>query len=163
MKENYAMEELDDTDIQLLKLLGDDSEITIKELANRVNLSSSPVFERVKRLKTNTPLQALVMMNDPQVNEAARVLAESLIDDEAGIEKAFRLIICRKASDKEINLLNDYYRTEKDHFNKNLIDAEELISIGEFKHKNAKDKASLAAMIEVIMTIYNMNTNVYSR
>jgi len=44
---------LDDTDLQLLKLLGDDSKVTMKELAAKVNLSPSPVFERVKRLEAN--------------------------------------------------------------------------------------------------------------
>ncbi|HZY80413.1 MAG TPA: PSD1 and planctomycete cytochrome C domain-containing protein [Cyclobacteriaceae bacterium] len=110
----------------------------------------------VRRLRTNTPLQALVMMNDPQVNEAARVLAESLINDEDKIEKAFRLIICRKASNKEIDILSKYFEEEKKTFTSNVADADKLISIGEFKHQKIEDKAGLAAMIEVIMTIYNM-------
>ncbi|HEX8059957.1 MAG TPA: PSD1 and planctomycete cytochrome C domain-containing protein [Cyclobacteriaceae bacterium] len=110
----------------------------------------------VRRMRTNTPLQALVMMNDPQVNEAARVLAESLMSEEAKIEKAFRLIICRKGTDKEISILKDYYNSEREVFVKNTDDANKVINIGEFKHQNVADKASLAAMIEVIMTIYNM-------
>jgi hypothetical protein len=110
----------------------------------------------VRRLRTNTPLQALVMMNDPQVNEAARVLAEKLVSDDSKIEKAFRLILCRKANDKELNILNDYFNTEKLLFEKTPGDADKLIAIGEFKHQSTGDKASLAAMIEVIMTIYNM-------
>lgn len=110
----------------------------------------------VKRLRTNTPLQALVMMNDPQVNEAARVLAESLADDENNIEKAFRLIICRKANSKEIGLLKDYFESEKKIFESNPEEANKLIAIGEYKHQDIADRASLAAMIEVIMTIYNM-------
>jgi hypothetical protein len=108
----------------------------------------------VRRLRTNTPLQALVMMNDPQVNEAARVLAEKLIADDAKIEKAFRLIICRKASDKEINILKNYFEAEKKAISAEAAD--HLIAIGEYKHQNTSDKVSLAAMIEVIMTIYNM-------
>jgi hypothetical protein len=110
----------------------------------------------VRRLRTNTPLQALVMMNDPQVNEAARVLAESLMDDGDKIEKAFRLIICRKASDKEINILEKYFQDEKKIFEKSPEEATKLINTGEYEHKPIDDKASLAAMIEVIMTIYNM-------
>ena len=110
----------------------------------------------VRRLRTNTPLQALVMMNDPQVNEAARVLAESLLNDEKKIEKAFRTIICRKATDKEINILSDYFDAEKNIFQKTPEQADKLIAIGEYKHQDTPDKASLAAMIEVIMTIYNM-------
>jgi hypothetical protein len=108
----------------------------------------------VRRLRTNTPLQALVMMNDPQVNEAARVLAESLINDEQKIEKAFRLIICRKPGSDELRILSEYFESEKKNIQ--VADAEKIISIGEFKHQNVEDKASLAAMIEVIMTIYNM-------
>jgi hypothetical protein len=102
----------------------------------------------------------LVMMNDPQVNEAARVLAESLmaesIEDADRISKAFRLIICRKASEKERGILEKYFNTEKKNFETNIKAAEDLIAIGEYKHRPTNDRAGLAAMIEVIMTIYNM-------
>jgi Lrp/AsnC family leucine-responsive transcriptional regulator len=60
------MEDLDSTDIQLLKLLGEDSEITVKELATRVNLSTSPVFERVKRLKTNGYIKKYIALIDAE-------------------------------------------------------------------------------------------------
>jgi len=60
------MEGLDDTDIQLLKLLGEDSEITIKDLAVKVHLSPSPVFERVKRLKTNGYIKKYVAIIDAE-------------------------------------------------------------------------------------------------
>lgn len=46
------MEELDKIDRQLLKLLGEDSNVTVKDLARKVNLSATPVFERIKRLET---------------------------------------------------------------------------------------------------------------
>lgn len=45
------MEELDDKDVQLLRLLQKNAKLTVKELAKEVNLSTSPVFERVKRLE----------------------------------------------------------------------------------------------------------------
>lgn len=45
------MEHLDDKDLQLLRLLQKDAKLTVKELAKEVNLSPSPVFERVKRLE----------------------------------------------------------------------------------------------------------------
>ncbi|MBB6109208.1 Lrp/AsnC family transcriptional regulator, leucine-responsive regulatory protein/Lrp/AsnC family transcriptional regulator [Mucilaginibacter lappiensis] len=60
------MEDLGETDIQLLKLLGEDSEVTIKELAARVNLSPSPVFERVKRLKTNGYIKKYIALIDAE-------------------------------------------------------------------------------------------------
>ncbi|MBB6127197.1 Lrp/AsnC family transcriptional regulator [Mucilaginibacter lappiensis] len=60
------MEDLDETDIQLLKLLGEDSEVTIKELAARVNLSPSPVFERVKRLKASGYIKKYIALIDAE-------------------------------------------------------------------------------------------------
>ncbi|KQM37668.1 Lrp/AsnC family transcriptional regulator [Chryseobacterium sp. JJR-5R] len=45
------MDHLDDKDMQLLRLLQKDAKLTVKELAKEVNLSASPVFERVKRLE----------------------------------------------------------------------------------------------------------------
>lgn len=45
------MEQLDDKDLQLLKLLQKNAKLTVKELAREVSLSPSPVFERVKRLE----------------------------------------------------------------------------------------------------------------
>ncbi|WP_448698840.1 Lrp/AsnC family transcriptional regulator [Mucilaginibacter sp. AW1-3] len=63
------MDELDDTDKQLLRLLGEDSEITIKELATRVNLSHTPVFERVKKLKSNGYIKKYIaLINAEKLN-----------------------------------------------------------------------------------------------
>lgn len=45
------MEQLDDKDLQLLRLLQKNAKLTVKELAKEVSLSASPVFERVKRLE----------------------------------------------------------------------------------------------------------------
>ncbi|WP_426478262.1 Lrp/AsnC family transcriptional regulator [Chryseobacterium sp. CBSDS_008] len=45
------MEQLDDKDVQLLRLLQKNAKLTVKELAKEVHLSTSPVFERVKRLE----------------------------------------------------------------------------------------------------------------
>ncbi len=45
------MDHLDNKDLQLLRLLQSDAKLTVKELAKEVNLSPSPVFERVKRLE----------------------------------------------------------------------------------------------------------------
>ncbi|MEH6309013.1 Lrp/AsnC family transcriptional regulator [Olivibacter sp. CPCC 100613] len=60
------METLDDVDIQLLKLLGADAKFTIKELATKVNLSPSPVFERVKRLETNGYIKKYIALIDAE-------------------------------------------------------------------------------------------------
>jgi hypothetical protein len=114
----------------------------------------------VKRVRTNTPLQALVLLNDPQVLEAARVLAEKLsaekLTDDQRVEKAFRLIICRKANDKEKQILFDYYKKEKEQFLTQPAKAESFLRVGEYKHERISDKVAAAALMQVVHTIYNM-------
>lgn len=63
----------------------------------------------VKRLRSNTPLQALTLLNDPVYVEAARALAErarrQANDDESRLTCAFRLCVARKPNEKEIQIL----------------------------------------------------------
>ncbi len=115
----------------------------------------------VRRLRTNTPLQTLVMMNDPVVVESSRVLAERLMLEkttpENKIHKAFQLILCRQAKSQEFSILKDYFEKEQPLFLSNRKTAEQLITAGEFRHEDVADKTTLAALMEVIMTIYNMD------
>jgi hypothetical protein len=115
----------------------------------------------VKRMRTNTPLQALAMMNDPMVLEASRVLAERLMIESTSpkekIEKAFRLIACRKAERKEIDLLEKYFGDGKKTFSENPASAKKFIQAGEYKHENVKDVESLASLMQVVQTIYNLD------
>lgn len=60
------MEKLDQTDLKLLKLLQEDSSLTTKELAQRVNLSPTPVFERVKQLEREGFIKKYVAILDPE-------------------------------------------------------------------------------------------------
>lgn len=116
----------------------------------------------VKRLKTNTPLQALVMMNDPAVLEASRVLAASLLkeqgDVKAKVTKAFRMIVCRKPTEKEVEVLTAYYEKQM----KTMVDAkaDKIIAVGEYPLVKTADKKSLAAMARVISTIYNLEETI---
>ena len=60
------MERLDEIDLQLLRLLGENAKLTIKELADRVNLSHTPVFERVKRLESNGYIKKYIALIDAE-------------------------------------------------------------------------------------------------
>ena len=112
----------------------------------------------IGRLKTNTPLQALVMMNDPTVLEASRVLAAKLLSENSQVKekliKAFRLIVCRKPTDKEIEVLTTYYAEEDKTLNKDK--AEKLLAIGEYPIPEKINRKNLAVMMRVISTIYNL-------
>lgn len=60
------METLDRIDKQLLKLLGENSNVTVKDLATAVKLSATPVFERVKRLETNGYIKKYIAWLDAE-------------------------------------------------------------------------------------------------
>ena len=112
----------------------------------------------VKRLRTNTPLQALVMLNDPTVLESARVLAAKLLQYNSGskykIIKAFRLIMCRHPQEKELAILTAYYNDELK--NMKADDAKKLLSVGEYPVPENLNKVTLATMMKVVDTIYNL-------
>jgi hypothetical protein len=73
---------------------------------------------RVKRTRSNTPLQALTLLNDPVYVQAARALAARIVHDEpnAGVDQqldhAFRLAVARPPSTPELNLLRKLYDSE---------------------------------------------------
>jgi hypothetical protein len=115
----------------------------------------------ISRSRTNTPLQALILLNDPMVNEAARVFAEKLIKNNKGnvdemISLAFRSIVCRKAKSKEINTLLSYYKEQYAYFSTRLGQAEKIINQGEYPQEPIKDKNAVASLALTILTIYNL-------
>ncbi len=115
----------------------------------------------VKRLNTNTPLQALVMLNDPHVLEASRVLAEHLIAKEDlkisdKIENAFSRIVCRPIQKNEEKLFKDYFEEELANFQTFPEEAENLLAAGEYPRNNDLDSATTAAFMQVVHLMYNM-------
>jgi hypothetical protein len=116
----------------------------------------------VKRLKTNTPLQALVMMNDPTVLEASRVLAAKLLEEKTDtkekIATAFRLIVCRKPGEKEVEVLTNYYNKQLQTIEDES--AAKMLSIGEHPVNEQINKKTLAAMMRIISTIYNLEETI---
>ena len=114
----------------------------------------------VKRSKTNTPLQALMMMNDPLVLEASRVLAQQLLPgkttEEEKVKTAFKRIMCRNATEKEMKLLMDYYKEQQQLFAQKKLNAEKILKVGEYPMNDKLDPAQLAALMKVINTIYNL-------
>jgi hypothetical protein len=115
----------------------------------------------VKRLRTNTPLQALVMLNDPLVLEASRVLAEKLLasgdDVQQRIVTAFRLIACRTPAAKETERLIKYHDMERARFRENPERAKQFTNAGEYPKNEQLNKADLAAMMQVIHLLYNLD------
>lgn len=118
----------------------------------------------VNRLRTNTPLQALVMLNDPLILETSRVFAERLMQQNLTSEEkilyAFRSITCRKPKDEELKILLNYFEEEKVKFASSPEEATEFIRAGEYPQTAIEDISSLAALMQVVHTIYNMEESI---
>jgi hypothetical protein len=114
----------------------------------------------VTRNRTNTPLQALAMLNDPLVLEASRVLANNLISegksDEEAIKEAFVRILCRAPKEEEIALLLEYHTEELKRFKKQPEIILETVKAGEFPLDQYSDRPETAALMQVIVAIYNV-------
>ncbi|HEV3144745.1 MAG TPA: DUF1553 domain-containing protein, partial [Gemmataceae bacterium] len=115
-----------------------------------------------RRERTNTPLQALLMMNESQYVECARALAERTLhgagtDSEARITHMFRLATCRKPDAGEMKellaTLKDYSAT----YAKNSETAKKLIAIGETKPDAKLAPTELAAWTMVANVILNLD------
>lgn len=113
----------------------------------------------VIRQKTNTPLQALVMMNDPQILEASRVLAYSVIksskNQNEGIKRSFEKILGRAPSIDETNILNDFFSSELDRFTKSPEKAKIYLNVGQYEQE--LDTPETAAYMSLINTIFNLD------
>jgi Protein of unknown function (DUF1553) len=115
----------------------------------------------VNRMRTNTPLQALVLLNEPLMLEASRVFAERLMLEqstaEEKVKKAFQSIVCRQPKREELTLLLKYFEEEKTEFRQTPDKAKQYVAVGEYQHEKISDVISLAALMQVVQTIYNLD------
>ena len=116
----------------------------------------------VRETRTNTPLQALALMNDVTFVEAARGLAERLFaeaDDtrEDRLALAFRLATARYPSDDEMAVLIDGFQTHLAAYRDDVEAAKKLISVGETKPDGQLDPSELAAYTAVAGLILNLD------
>lgn len=118
----------------------------------------------VTRGRTNTPLQALAMLNDPLVLEASRVLASSLTaqfeEPRTAIETAFKRIVCRPPAEQELIILEDYYRDEFEKFTENPEELNQVVSVGEFPMDEKIKTPEVAALMHVIVALYNLEETI---
>jgi hypothetical protein len=121
----------------------------------------------VKREKTATPLQALVLMNDPQFLECARVLAEKIITEDSSIESrilhGYKLLTGRSPSQEELDLFLDLYEEVHTTFEKDKQKAIALASIGENPLNQHIDVQEIASYTEVMSTIMNFDATTMKR
>lgn len=116
----------------------------------------------VKRPRTNTPLQALVTLNDPQFVEAARAMAERLIKEggdsvEQKIGLAYRLTTARQPNSREIAIMNDALEEQLNVFKDDPESAKKFLEVGESKRDESIDLTEHAAWTVISQLILNLD------
>jgi hypothetical protein len=121
----------------------------------------------VKRQRTSTPLQALVLLNDPQYLEASRALAERMIreggeDSARRIAYGFRLLTGRAPDDVELALLERLRVDESAAFERDAPSARALLAVGR-KGAAPREPAETAALEVVASTMMSFDGSVFRR
>jgi len=113
-----------------------------------------------RRGLTNTPLQALVLMNDPTYVEAARALAERVLKetgDAARLDLAFRRALARTPKEPERRVLLSGLRRLHGEFAARPEDAKKLLKVGESKRDESLDPVEHAAWTSLCLSILNLD------
>jgi len=119
----------------------------------------------VARARTNTPLQALATMNDPQFVEAARVFAQQLLEQDVSdpierLQLAFRRTVSRHPTVEETAVLKSLLDDELTHFDANPDAAKSLLMIGAWPHPKGLDTVEHAAWTAVANALLNLDETI---
>jgi hypothetical protein len=117
----------------------------------------------VRRERTATPLQALVLLNDPQFVESARVLAERVLANAPGLDAAarintlFRTLTSRLPSDAELRVLTEALAEQHAWFAAHPEDALKYADAGEAPRNESLDPVQVAATSALAQAIMNID------
>ncbi len=121
----------------------------------------------MRRSRTSTPMQALVMLNDVQYVEAARVLAERVLKSggsrSSQVSEAFMRLAGRAPSVVELAVLMKGLDEQFDYYRGHLAEAIDLASEGDRPREEALRASEVAAMTVTVQTIMNMDAVVWKR
>ncbi|REK09497.1 MAG: DUF1553 domain-containing protein [Planctomycetota bacterium] len=115
-----------------------------------------------QRPRSNTPLAALVLMNDPTFVEAARAFAASTLDQQdadfdARIDYMFRSALSRTPDDVERSLLESLLADSRQHFHQNPNAADDLLGVGQKAVPDDVDTVELAAWTTLARAVFNLH------
>ena len=123
--------------------------------------AASRDFCTVKRQNTSTPLQALVLMNDPQILEACRVMTYQAIEKNENLDDRiaymFRKVTSRRPNAEELDILVNYYKEELQQFESQPENAEQYLAVGAYKQKEVLSIPEMAAYTIVANAIFNLD------
>lgn len=116
-----------------------------------------------ERPRSNTPLAALVLLNDPSYVEAARVFAERVIEengqasDRERVVMIFRQALSREPNKREIDILVSLIAAQRARYQANPAAAAELISVGQKPLPESLDAVELASLLAATRAVFNMH------
>lgn len=119
-----------------------------------------------ERPVSNSPQQALVLLNDPNFVEAARAFAQRIVaksgdDVRSGIEFAYRAALSRKPSADEAEILAGLYEKHHAEYQTDMEAAQALVGVGDAPLPDGVDVAELAAWTSVTRTIFSLHEMIY--
>jgi hypothetical protein len=122
----------------------------------------------VRRQTTSTPLQPLVLLNDPQFVEAARGLGERLLREggtslDERLAHAFRLAATRRPTAREVRLLAELYEAQREVFRKDPAGARKFLHTGEHPPAAGLDPIDLAAAAATAAALLNLDATLTTR
>ncbi|MBI4622494.1 MAG: DUF1553 domain-containing protein [Verrucomicrobia bacterium] len=122
----------------------------------------------VQRQSTSTPLQALALLNDVQMVEAARLIGQRMLleggaTSDARLAWAFRLVTGRRADERERAILHELYAEQREFFAADAAAAEQFNALGETATDTALSAADRAASAVVAKALLNFDEAVMRR
>jgi len=119
----------------------------------------------VRRQTTNTPLQSLVLLNDPQFVEAARALAARMLREggdtlEAQLAWLFRAVTSRAPQPREHELVRALFTEQRDLFTRNPDQATALLRVGRLPADSGLPEADLAAATTSASALFNLDASI---
>jgi hypothetical protein len=120
----------------------------------------------VSRQNTSTPLQPLVLLNDPQFVEAACKLAERAMNEGGSTTDDRAVFLCRRVlgrgpSSAEVTVLKRMFQEQLDFFNVDPSHTKEFLSVGESRVRS--ETPELAALASVALAVLNHDEAVLKR
>ncbi|HTI51190.1 MAG TPA: DUF1553 domain-containing protein, partial [Planctomycetaceae bacterium] len=119
----------------------------------------------VRETRTNTPLQALTLMNDVTFVEASRALAQRIMRDSGPdpgdrLTLAFRLALSRPPKPEELQVLTAGWNAQRERYAKDPAGAEKLLRHGEWPRDEQLNVAELAAYTTLAGVILNLDETI---
>lgn len=112
----------------------------------------------VRRPRTNTPLQALITMNEPAFLEASRVFAQKIVSQPGDrLEFAFQTALGRKPGTKEKQILGASLQRYLDRFSKDESAATDLVTVGLAPRPKGQSPSEVAAWMMIASTLFNLD------